>query len=387
VQVLVIGAGVIGLSVATELAHRGARVTVVEAETPGTGTSASSYAWVNANNKRPVNYYELNLAGVQAHHRLMHDEDGDWLVPTGHVEVATDTAHQQELQERLTRLQDLGYQAEELTPQQAHDLIPDLIIASPNATIGYYPQEAYCLTQSYLTFLLHRADRLGVQIITETRVDGFNSDGPQVQVDLSNGLTVTADHVVSCAGRWTQTVAQHAGTTVPMMKFEHPGDPTVGYLAVTNPLSVPLNRLVTTSQLNIRPDGQGRLLLQALDLDIDADPSAVPALDSPLAAELVTRLQNVLTRTDDAAITQLQVGQRALPIDGQTVAGPIPNMPWLYVVATHSGITLAPLLGASVAAEIYGTPQDLLTDFRPDRFLSDTGVTATPVPPRRPGQQ
>ncbi|MDT7635737.1 MAG: hypothetical protein QOC83_25, partial [Pseudonocardiales bacterium] len=79
-HVVVIGAGVIGLSVATELARRGASVTVVEQEAPGVGTSATSYAWVNANNKEPRDYYELNLAGLEAHHRLARDADGGWLV-------------------------------------------------------------------------------------------------------------------------------------------------------------------------------------------------------------------------------------------------------------------------------------------------------------------
>jgi len=69
VQVVVIGAGVIGLSVATELARRGTRVTVVEQEAPGAGTS--------------------------------------------------------------TRLRDRGYVAELITATRARQLAPDLIIELP----------------------------------------------------------------------------------------------------------------------------------------------------------------------------------------------------------------------------------------------------------------
>ena len=70
-----------------------------------------------------------------------------------------------------------------------------------------------------------------------------------------------------------------------------------------------------------------------------------------------------------------------------SVAGPLPSVPWLYVVATHSGITLAPLLGNLVAEEIIATsPQALLTAFRPDRLLGGAAGHA-PLPARRPGQQ
>ena len=178
-----------------------------------------------------------------------------------------------------------------------------------------------------------------------------------------------------------------AGVTLPMAKFEHAGDVTVGYLAVTNPLPVSLVRLITTSRLNVRPDGGGRLRLQALDLDDTADPRDVPATDSPVAKELLDRLGGVIAHTGTASIFELCVGRRAIPADGRTVAGPLPSVPWLYVVATHSGVTLAPLLGNLVAQEVSGAaPADLLTAFRPDRLL-DGAVEHAPLLARRPGQQ
>ncbi|MDT7623736.1 MAG: hypothetical protein QOF99_4637, partial [Pseudonocardiales bacterium] len=67
-------------------------------------------------------------------------------------------------------------------------------------------------------------------------------------------------------------------------------------------------------------------------------------------------------------------------------AGPLPSAPRLYVVATHSGVTLAPLLGTLVAEEILGAPQPLLAAFRPDRLL-DGAVRHPPLPARGPGQQ
>jgi len=367
VQVVVIGAGVIGLSVATELARRGARVTVVEQDAPGAGTSATSYAWVNANNKDPHAYYELNLAGLEAHHRLAQETDGHWIGAGGHVEVATDSVHREELGQRVTRLRDRGYQAELITLTRAQQLAPDLIIPAAAAPIAYFAREAYCYPQLYLAHLLRVAAKLGVQVINGAQVKAFDIENDQPMVRLADGGVIGCDRVVSCVGRWTETLLAQADDTLPMASFEHAGDVTVGYLAVTNPLPVSLTRLVTTSQLNVHPDGAGRLMLQALDLDDTTDPRELPTTNSPVAEELLDRLAGVLRNTVTASIVELRVGQRAIPADGLTVAGPLPSLPWLYVVATHSGVTLAPCSAASwqrrspvLSPRICSPPSDLI---------------------------
>jgi len=386
-RIVVIGAGVIGLSVATELARRGARVTVVEQHAPGTGTSATSYGWVNANAKEPRDYYELNLAGLEAHHRLARSTDGRWFGTGGHVEVATDPAHREELDRRPNRLRDYGYEVEMLTPDRAQQLAPDLILPADAGPIAFYPREGYCHPQLYLAHLLKMAAGFGVQVTSHVEVKTIDVESDRRTVRLADGSAIACDQVVSCVGRWTETLLTRFGVTMPMAKFERAGDAIAGYLAVTNPLPVWLSRLVTTSQLNVRPAGGGRLMVQALDLDITADPHAVPTTDSPVAEELLDRLAGVLDNTGSASITELRVGQRAIPADGRTVAGPLPSVPWLYVVATHSGITLAPLLGNLVAEEVVASaPQALLTAFRPDRLLGGVAGHA-PLPARRPGQQ
>ena len=46
------------------------------------------------------------------------------------------------------------------------------------------------------------------------------------------------------------------------------------------------------------------------------------------------------------------MARRAIPPDGLPLVGRLPDSPWLYHVVTHSGVTLAPLLGRLVAEEI-----------------------------------
>ncbi|WP_406635025.1 NAD(P)/FAD-dependent oxidoreductase [Amycolatopsis sp. WGS_07] len=387
-QIVVIGAGVIGLSVATALARRGARVTVVDQHVPGAGTSSTSYAWVNANKKEPQSYYELNLAGMDAHRRLAETTGGGWLGTGGHLEVATDPAHAAELEQRMARLTGHGYPVEQVTAERARQLVPDLLVPPDPGLIAYFPSEAHCYPQLYLAHLLTTAEELGVQVVSGAQVKAFDTDGGRPVLRLADGTALGCDRVVSCVGRWTSELLAQADVPLAMETFTHPGDATVGYLAVTSPVPAALRGLLTTSRLNVRPDGAGRLQLQALDLDRTADPRAVPDPGSPLAEELLDRLRSVLRHTRAATVSELRVGQRALPADGLTVAGPVPAQPWLYVVATHSGVTLAPLLGDLVAKEVHdGAAQDLLADFRPDRLLAPGVRHARTQPPRRPGDQ
>ncbi|MFD0448426.1 FAD-dependent oxidoreductase [Streptomyces indonesiensis] len=112
--------------------------------------------------------------------------------------------------------------------------------------------------------------------------------------------------------------------------------------------------MLTGPRLNVRPDGGGRLLLQALDLDATADPAKPYPPDGEIASAMLARLPEVLDATGGTVVEKVRVGQRAMPGDGFTVAGfPAADVPF-YVVATHSGITLAPLLGRLVADELYG---------------------------------
>ena len=83
--VAVIGAGIVGSSVAYRLSEGGAAVVLIDGAGPGTGTTSTSFAWVNANNKLPREYFELNLAGMREHGRLRDELGGGWLHPTGNL--------------------------------------------------------------------------------------------------------------------------------------------------------------------------------------------------------------------------------------------------------------------------------------------------------------
>ncbi len=384
-RVVVIGAGVVGAAVAAGLARRGADVTVLEARRPGAGTTATSFGWVNAAGKEPEPYFALNHAGVRAHHAL--DGGGArWFFPTGNLEWAIGEDGCAALARRVERAEARDYPVERLTAAQAAALQPDLAAQPPGAEYVLFPYDGHAHPALLLARFLGEAVDRGARVVSNAAVTAIEGRAGGTHVETACGGRYAADVVVSCAGRWTEGMAALVGAHIPLVDPDLAGSATVGFLASTAPLPSRLSRVLTTPTLNVRPDGAGRLLLQALDLDGLADPAAPPHPDGPLGREIAARLPGVLSGTGGAVVQDLRVGQRVLPADGQTVAGFVEGPARVYVVATHSGVTLAPLLGDLVAGEVHGAEAGLLAGFRPSRFAGGA-VPAAPRPARRQGEQ
>ena len=83
-----------------------------------------------------------------------------------------------------------------------------------------------------------------------------------------------------------------------------------------------------------------------------------------LRPELIARIADAAA----PASVQASGGIRSVAEDGQPVAGFAAELANLYLLVSHSGATLAPILGKLVAAELRGTPQAKLAPYRPDRF-------------------
>src|SRR6516162_887998 len=221
IKTIVIGAGVIGASVAYRLAQAGAAVTVLEATRIGGGTSGISFAWTNAHQKPPRPYHELNVGGMKAHAALR-DEFGatPWWHGGGSLEWV-------EAAGRGEQLQSWGYAAEWIDTRQLAELEPDIDPATVgDAPVAFFPEEGWLDPVPYAHAMLSAARRrYGAKIICGARVVDLTMAGDRVTgVRLPDGTEYEADIVVNCAGRWTNEATRDAGLHLPLA-------PTVGFLA------------------------------------------------------------------------------------------------------------------------------------------------------------
>ncbi len=367
-KVIIIGAGVLGVSVARQLAVAGEDVLLLDQRGAGTGTSATTFAWTNSSRKLDPEYHRLNLAGMEEHARLAGQLRGvPSYFPSGALQWA-DAASEQWLADNVERLQSLGYPAHWVTPGEAARIAGDVRIPATTTAIAHFPSEGYVLPDLFVGTSLADAERHGARYeIGEVVAIDDRSDG--VSVILAQGEVCKGDRVVLAAGRWTERLAARAGIDVPMVTDAGRGAQTVGLLGYTRSPELDLRCVIHSPGLNLRPSAGGHAVLQALDLNAGVDPEDPPSADGDIASVLARRFSALLPDPNRAPRIDLRVGFRSLPADGHTVAGYASAQSRVYCLVSHSGVTLAPLLGRLVAAEITtDQEQGLLRSFRPTRF-------------------
>jgi glycine/D-amino acid oxidase-like deaminating enzyme len=105
------------------------------------------------------------------------------------------------------------------------------------------------------------------------------------------------------------------------------------------------------------------------DLNGPVVENASPAERAHIASRMLERAGRVFPAARDVEVVEYRVGVRPMPADGHTIAGRLPGVANAWVLATHSGVTLGPLLGRLIADEIVrGASSPMLAPFRPDRF-------------------
>jgi glycine/D-amino acid oxidase-like deaminating enzyme len=315
---VVIGAGIMGASVAARLAAAGQHVTLLDQDKPGRATSRWSFAWINSNDKAPRHYHDLNHAGIRAWAELAPDLDGAaWHRPVGHVELAADG---DELAARVGRLTDWGYPARLITPPDAAELEPAL--KAPGTPAAWFPEEGYLLTEPLIDRLVASAVARGATVLTgdHGRVTAL-SEG---RVHTATGASIEADEIVCCAGRWTPALAALAAlaappgaapstppgsalsdsaSQVPLVPWDTPGSTAPGLVVRVGPIDRDgPSRVLHTPRLALRPHPGGLLHLEAEDTSAAADLHTPEPELRGLAAELLGRARRTVHGLEHATV-------------------------------------------------------------------------------------
>jgi len=389
-RIAVIGAGVLGLAAAQSLARQGAKVTLFEKGTPGSGTSQISYAWVNANGKDPFSYHQLNAAAIDEHKRwqAMHPVAPQWLLETGTLEWAADSATRQQLEQRVVKLRTQNYPVEMRDRATLLKTLPELRLDPRIEQAWFFPSECLLTPALFIASLLADLRAQGGQLIGNSDVIALEESAQGVILTLASGQTWRGDQLVAAAGRWTPELLAPSGLELVMTDANRADPVACSFLATTPPLPIQLNCNLITPELNVRPAGGGRLMLQALDLDQHADPTRPVAASGLIGQEMLRRLRRLFANSEGARIEQIETGQRSRPADGLPALGYLSGSARVYLMVSHSGMTLAPLLGR-LAAEtmLSGTASPMLSAFTPDRLLRPLSAKHNATPAYLPAAQ
>ncbi|MBD0253250.1 MAG: FAD-binding oxidoreductase [Rubrobacter sp.] len=358
-KVAVVGAGVVGSSVAYYLSGGGAEVVLIDGAEPGSGTTSTSFAWVNANNKLPREYFELNVAGMREHERLHDEIGGGWFHATGNLILSE---QQRDLESRVERLRSWSYAAEMVPASAVNEgLEPGVVFPDPGTGVAHFPEESWVDAPALTRRLVQSTGRNGALTLVGDAVRGIEVGDEGVTLRLENGDTVHTGAVVNATGAKAASVAE-------MVERELPLDVFRGLLVRIAVAGEPLHRLVHTPRINVRPDGAGYVLLHhgSVDEKLTDD---FAGLEDPLCEELLERGRLLIPALAGGEVVEARFGMRPVPADGHSCVGALPEIPSYYEAVTHSGVTLGPLVGRLLAREILtGEVDPLIAPFRPDRF-------------------
>lgn len=348
-DVIVVGAGIIGSAIAYRLAQARASVTIIDAG-DRVPTTATSFAWTNSNNKRPFAYHLLNVAGMAEHRALALEFEGEhFWHDTGNVEWAIDESEEGALREKVARLQSWGYPAELVDRDALCAIDPALVPPKGARAFAFFAAEGYVEAMPLAAALLRRAQELGARVQMGSVVASLAE------------LKGKSSSVICTAGRWTGALLATIGFTLPMA-------PTRSCLATTSRTTTRLRTMLNSPAINIRSNGEG-LLLQNTPTDLTGDEPSQTIPPERREELLLTRARRVVRGLDDVTIENVKLGIRSIPGDGLAVAGPVPGNEWVYVVCSHSGVTLAPFFARAVTRELLGGSKEArFAPFRLERF-------------------
>ena len=371
-HVVVVGAGIVGASIAHHLAHRHVSVTVLERHQPGAGASSHSFAWLNAFGKEPLPYHDLNRRSMEAWHRFAQGLQGDvglhWGGEMRWVHTPEDA---QALQQHIQHLQTWGYPNRLITAAELCQFEPGLV-PGPVSAASLGTIDGHVEPLKVIAACLQQARARGAVVSPDTpmtglRLDSTGSTVRRVQAVQTPQGEIACDAVVLAAGTATTTLAALAGLSIP--QEESPGvvvrtDPRPSVLQTVSVLYMPPID-ATRPEIHLRQLSDGTLMIG------EGTQESLSRDDSQAHAEaLLARATHYLPALKGARAVPVPVGYRPMPRDGFPVLGfpePVPN---LYIALMHSGVTLAPLVGELAAMEIVdGARVQLLEAYRPERFL------------------
>ncbi|RJN32981.1 NAD(P)/FAD-dependent oxidoreductase [Nesterenkonia natronophila] len=213
---VIIGGGIIGVSIAWHLAKSGVKdIVVVERSEMGSGSSAKPLGGVRANFSDPSNI-ELGRRSLHAFDRFSADFGVDiGLEKVGYLFLARDEAQLSGMTEAVQVQNGMGISSRLVTPEEAHRLNPFI---DPGALTGasYSPDDGFVQPTRVVEGYVRAAQELGVTFLNRTQVLDITTSAGQVSSVLTQRGEIATDAVVCCAGAWSAHIGEMVGVSLPI---------------------------------------------------------------------------------------------------------------------------------------------------------------------------
>jgi sarcosine oxidase subunit beta len=215
-DVVIIGGGVMGVSIAFHLAEAGVRdVLLLERDGLGSGSTCKAAGGVRAQFSDRLNI-EIGARSLEAYARfgIRPGQDID-LHRVGYLFLLTRPADVAAFTRDIAVQNALGVPSRLLDPAEAHRLAPVVEVADVLAA-AFSPDDGHCAPESVVLGYATAARRHGATLLTRTAVTGLATAGDEVRAVRTDRGTVRAGAVVCAAGAWSRAIGAMAGVDLPV---------------------------------------------------------------------------------------------------------------------------------------------------------------------------
>ncbi|WP_027229639.1 FAD-dependent oxidoreductase [Phyllobacterium sp. UNC302MFCol5.2] len=210
-DIIIVGAGIFGLSTAYELARRGRRVLAIDrfgSGHPATSSTGASRS-IRIAYDHPF-YVDLALEAIDSWHRLESETGRKILHLTGQIDIGP----QGKLEDLARIVRSAGAAIESVDSAEVHRLFPEIVLATGEVAL-FQRQAGTVLADAGMAALLLAAQRAGVTYLAPMRVTRIEMGETVVKVH-TEGRRFEAAQVVVAAGPWAKELLGEAGLNLPL---------------------------------------------------------------------------------------------------------------------------------------------------------------------------
>ena len=378
-EIIVIGAGIVGVCTTWELTKRGKRVLLLDAGEVSGGTTGLGEGNVLCSDKDSGPELELSVCALAVYDDIERELGSEARIRRkGALIVHPDAETWARESARTERLRAAGVTCSLLSPKEVHAREPNLTGTIHGAL--HCPDDLQCDPRRITRALASQAAADGAEVQTHTRVASLLVEaGTVVGVGFEGGEQLRAPAVVVAAGPWSRPLVEGAGLAFPL-------EPRKGQLLQ---LALPVpdeqflrHKIVDGSYLlSVTSAGAGSELSTVVETTYDGALVLGSSrercgfdttVDPQVSAALITRGARLVPTLAALEIERTWIGFRPWLPDHLPAIGPSRALPGLWLGTGHegAGVALGPVTGRMLATMLCdGETSPLDVDpFAPDRF-------------------
>ena len=365
---IVIGAGVMGASLAFHFAERGLKVAILERKVTASGATGHSSGLVRMHYDLAAESH-LTFASYNKYFNVWKDRVGGecGFQQTGFLQIAK-REHEDKLRGNVENQRKIGINTSVISVDEVRKLFPDLVTEYFDYA-AYEPDSGYADATLTTNSFLDSAKRNGATLIQNCEVTAIHTSGGKVTGVSTTKGDFSSPIVVNAAGPWAKHVAALAGIEVPLVTWTH----DVAFLH--RPLTLGKIPAVIDDVINcyFRPEGSALILAAGEDESLRGEaPDAEDQTPTPTFLDkLIDQMVQRIPKIEESGLHSVHVGRDGITPDQRAIySGTDLSGFYLACGLSGTGFKTSPAAGASMVELILdGAPKTVdITPFRFSRF-------------------